>query len=520
MENELVKKTNKLCEDIYKALVEKHGELKKNGAHVSILNEIVGDINALNEIVANVNNENAEEYYKKAIDLETVTNFKYFDPEKEVPELVEVPEKEEGTKRVLTKEEIEEEDEKKSNAGKVVAGVLATVLGTGLVYHSGAIVKEVKDLFRSDTETVEESEANVRISTSVLNALRGNRSNNNTSSTTPETTAAPTETPASTTTPETTAAPTETPEATTTTETTAAPTETPKEETASTEKQLVLGEYGTFFDVTDKAQVEARAQYILDTYYAPFMDQLSENEREFLNVETIANIIRVMNGELPIDENGNVIEDANVVDNYGQKYTVIVGDLGSSPKLEGRLYNIPSHMFTIDGSRMSEFLKPYDEAYQLMVDGNNQAIDQRLAGEEVTGATILRQGIADWGTKVWYEWVMQGVFGDTNPYNIDAKDRLDIFMGTFVKYGQYAYEYNSNSLQPVCVTVCVNEETKEMMEIPVNAIYEGYISGVWDTVIAKKAGFEVPAIPDSIAFTQDLMDELTWKYNNLYQRGL
>ncbi len=293
-----------------------------------------------------------------------------------------------------------------------------------------------------------------------------------------------------------------------------------KKDLVTDEKKLVLGEYGTFFDVTNDEQVNARSQYIIDNYYSKFMDKLSESEKSIITKENIANVIRVMAGELPLDENGNKVMDANIVDNYGQMFTVLVGDLGSSPQLEGRYYNVPAYMFTTDGSELSEFVKSYDESYQKITDGFNMAADERLEGKEVTGGTVVREGISELGVKYWNEWVMQGIYGDTNPFNFDAKDRLFAYLSSFAKYGQYAFEYNLDSMQAVCVPVCINYETKELNEIPVNEIFVGYASGEWDTVIAKAAGIEVEKEPDSIAFTQDLLDELNWKYNNLNQLKL
>jgi hypothetical protein len=115
------------------------------------------------------------------------------------------------------------------------------------------------------------------------------------------------------------------------------------------------------------------------------MNQLSEQERSIITRENIANVIRVMAGELPLDMDGNPVMDANIVDKYGQMFTVLVGDLGSSPQLEGRYYNIPAHMFTTDGTELSEFVKGYDESYQTITNGFNKAADERLEGVEVTG---------------------------------------------------------------------------------------------------------------------------------------
>ena len=56
------------------------------------------------------------------------------------------------------------------------------------------------------------------------------------------------------------------------------------------------GEYGTFLDVTDNEQVNARANYLYNTYFEQFRSKLTPTEQEMITPEKIANIIRVANG--------------------------------------------------------------------------------------------------------------------------------------------------------------------------------------------------------------------------------
>ena len=116
---------------------------------------------------------------------------------------------------------------------------------------------------------------------------------------------------------------------------------------------------------------------------------------------------------------------------------------------------------------------------------------------------------------MWNEWSLQGMFGDTNPYNFEAKDRLMAYLSTMAPYAAYAFEYNLNSMQPVCIDACVDYSSKLIQQLSVNEIFVGITSGKWDTVIAKAAGIDVDCEPDSIAFTQDLLDELEYQYNHL-----
>lgn len=274
------------------------------------------------------------------------------------------------------------------------------------------------------------------------------------------------------------------------------------------EKELKPGEYGTFLDVTDNEQVEARAQYIYDNYYAEILPQLSESEKELCTPEKIANTIRVLNGELPLDAEGNKYYDVNLVDDFGQLYVKTVCNIPSSPELD-KIYHVPSHMFAVDGSQTSDFMKAYDEDYSKVAEGRNARDGEKT-----------REAIASLGTKMWNQWVLQGMYGDVSPYDLPASQRNLAFLGTMAPYAPYVFEYNLNAMQPVCIEACVDYSTKTMKELTVNEIYVGYTSGQWDTVIAKAAGIEVNAEPDSIAFHQDLSETLAYKKQELNQLTL
>ncbi len=274
-------------------------------------------------------------------------------------------------------------------------------------------------------------------------------------------------------------------------------------ETPNLTSNLKLGEFGTFTDITNDEQVNARAQYIYDNYYKQFLGQMTQGEQDYVTVDKIANVIRVMNGELPVDENGNKIFDINMVDDWGQVYTELIGNYASSPEFD-QVYHVPTYLFTLDNTELQDFVKRYDEDYAKIAEGRNER-----------SAEKTRAAIASLGEKMWNEWAVQGMYGDMNPYNFNAKDRLFAYMSTMAPYASYAFEYNLNAMQPVCIYSCIDYNSKEMQEIPVNEIFVGITSGQWNTVIAKAAGVEVDAEPESIAFTQDLLDTLEYKYDHL-----
>lgn len=266
--------------------------------------------------------------------------------------------------------------------------------------------------------------------------------------------------------------------------------------------------YGEFTDASNQEQVEERANEIINTYYAPFMDQLPENMKSLITVDNIANVIRVMNGELPLDENGNRTYGANTVDDYANLFVNLTADIPSAPAL-GDVHNVPAYVFAEDNSELADYIYNYDVEYANIAKGRNEQ-----------SAEITRTAIANLGEKFWNEWTLQGMHGDNNPYLFPAEQRLFAYLGSFGKYGTYAFEYNLNAMQPVCIEACIDYSTKEKEELSVNEIFVGYTSGQYDTVIAKAAGIDADKEPDSVAFTQDLQEGLDYKYSKIAQRIL
>ena len=290
--------------------------------------------------------------------------------------------------------------------------------------------------------------------------------------------------------------------------------EEPEQEEENNEN--LTGKYGEFKDVTNEEQVNARANYLYNTYFEQFRNGLTATEQTMITPEKIANIIRVANGELPLDADGNKYFDANLTDDYIQALTKITADLPSSPALD-KIYFVPTHLFAVDGSELSEFMKRYDEDYEKVAEARNNR-DGEMAQE----------AIASLGRKLWYEWSLQGMNYEIDgkmtdyksPFDLPAKERTLALNASVAKYGPYVFEYNLNAMQPVCIDACIDYYTKEMKQLTVNEIFVGVTSGEYDTVIAKAAGIEVDKEPDSIAFDQDLRDELEFKYKELKQMTL
>ena len=295
---------------------------------------------------------------------------------------------------------------------------------------------------------------------------------------------------------------------------------------------LVLGEYGTFFDVDDNEQVQARAQYIYDNYFAKFINNLCESDRQLISVDEIANTIRVINGKTPLDTNGNKFYDTSMEDYYLNRFVDYVANIPSCDVM-GTVEYVPGYLFTIDGSKMSDFIKSYDEIYKNIADARN-----------CRDGLKLEKNVKIMAAKYWTEWFLQGMGGnilynnatgeisydsvipqDANVESYEVKNpfalydylKAGAFYSTMYRYGSFIYEAEHNRMATVCIPACVDYSTKTLEELSIDQIYTAIDSGVWNNVIAKSAGMEAPKDPISVGFWERLRDQLEYDYNHTYQ---
>ena len=295
---------------------------------------------------------------------------------------------------------------------------------------------------------------------------------------------------------------------------------------------LLPGEYGTFLDVNDDEQVMARAEYIYNTYYAKFINNLCQADREIISVNEIANTIRVVNGHLPLDENGNRYMDSNVTDYYMNRFIDFVGKIPSCDQM-GTIEYVPGYLFAEDGSKMSEFIKSYDDLYRNIANARNNRDGQEL-----------RKNVQVIAAKYWTEWFLQGMGGNIiinndngelfyssevpegnysvyrvyNPYGLEEFKKYPAYCATMYRYDTFIYEAEHNQMATVCIPACVNYSSKEMEDLSIDQIYTAIDTGVWNDIIARSAGMEVPKEPVAWGFWQSLDDQLMFEYehsNNL-----
>ena len=293
-----------------------------------------------------------------------------------------------------------------------------------------------------------------------------------------------------------------------------------EEEAVNQSIDLVLGEYGTFFDAHDEKQVQARAQYIYDNYFGKFENEISDGRlsqmfgehKDQISVEGIANVIRGMNGIPVADKEGNYYVSANMGDqilNQAAFYLLNVPSACYDQNDVKVYHNVPAHLFVPDDSEASRFLKGYDEVYEDFCEAMNRNDGQAAYN---AGAKIAE--------KMWYEWHMVGVFGDQNPYLLSPELLKLARMGSVHKWGNYIYEFEQDARTAICVDVCVDYNSKELSQQTGDEIDTAIIFDLWDKPVAKSAGMEDEAnykMLDEEAFFQYLLNEINWQYENNYK---
>ena len=268
--------------------------------------------------------------------------------------------------------------------------------------------------------------------------------------------------------------------------------------------------YHEFTNVHDNEQLMQRAQDIFDNIFAPNYSKLTTEQKRYVTVENIANVIRGMNGIPQVDEDGNYYNNGNIGDQILNNAAFFLINAGSSTNSQyPEYYNVPAHLFTADNSDLSRFLRGYDEQYEAF----STAMNNR------DGAACYQAG-ANIATKVWNEWHMCGVLGDQNPYQLSPEQLYLARMASVDKFGTYVYEYEQNAMTAICVDVCVDYNTKQLSSHTADEIITAVQYDLWDKPVARSAGMEDQVqfgMTDAQVFYNNLINEINYQYENVYK---
>ena len=262
-------------------------------------------------------------------------------------------------------------------------------------------------------------------------------------------------------------------------------TETPKAENA-------------MLDATDIDEVYDRAEKIYSEF--SYLDEIDHNYKG-REVQTIANLIRVLNGELPLNEDRETIYSPTSLDDNLSAMVDIMDNYPSSPQLDENSKSYYSDLVAWD-EEVYNFAKKYDEVYANISDARNN--DDFEAFEN---------NVQTLGKLLYEDWVMNGANTGVNPYGFAATQRYLALSSSIGRYSSSVIEYASERGAVICVDVCYDYETGELKEVKVSDIYEAIRDGV-----RNDATLDI-FLPDGeylieLGFYNDLAKELEFKYEN------
>lgn len=250
------------------------------------------------------------------------------------------------------------------------------------------------------------------------------------------------------------------------------------------------GEYGTFTDINDPEQFQARVDYIYNIYQN-FEGKTTDGRnimmysehKEKITKEAIANLMRQINGLPPVNENGDYYFNTNVrkeLQNDIADFFMMIPS-GVYDENDVKYYTVvPSHLFVPDNSNASKLLKESDDIYQRFSDAYNRG-DWDAAYK--AGQDLMKV--------MFYEWNLDGAEGMMNPYS-DLPANLISFAKKMVvdRWGLYFYEFEQDGQFAICTPLCVDYKTKEMVDVRGDELKEALTYDLWNEPIAKSAGME------------------------------
>lgn len=204
------------------------------------------------------------------------------------------------------------------------------------------------------------------------------------------------------------------------------------------------------FDVTNKDDVRNAAENI----YEEIKPMLEAENDPYLNaiatVENIEDMIRVLNGELPMNKKFN--EDT--LDQTIQLHADIFSNVGH---VDNTLYDVKYENFFEKGSLEAMYARSYDELYA------------KIANARRTGNVgEFIELVGELGTKIHNEWYLAGLNGGFNPYAFEERKQYLALLTATSRYNNFVLEYTQQYDIVICVPTCYKGEAdvKAIQESP------------------------------------------------------
>lgn len=241
------------------------------------------------------------------------------------------------------------------------------------------------------------------------------------------------------------------------------------ESTKDNHSIVVMNNASPLYDVTNEEDVRNAAQNIYEEI-KPMLD--AENDSYLYAIATVENIedmIRVLNGELPMNRRFN----QDTLNQIIQMHADIFANVGH---VDNTLYDVKYENFFEAGSLEAMYARSYDELYAKIANARRTG----NVGEfiELVGAL---------GSKLHNEWYLAGLNGGFNPYAFEERKQYLALLAATSRYNNFVLEYAQQYGLVICIPTCYKGEAdvkaiqdspefKEMLE-------EALINNNFDTFI-------------------------------------
>lgn len=270
-------------------------------------------------------------------------------------------------------------------------------------------------------------------------------------------------------------------------------------------------------DATDDKQVEARAKYICENYLWPTLKakgrQVNESSpdvyEQYATIETVANIIRVYNDELPI-ENGVKTYSENTIDKYVEKGAELFANLGSlDDNGDETVYSPYQALIFEDNTDAARYAAEFDICYKMIANARNNSSksDFIIAVKNLT--YNLRDSLA-----------FNGLYGSLNPLGME-ESQLYAMGSAIDRFSGLVFERSLTPADAICIDFCkdaIKNKTKFRSSV---YVYDGILAGNFLNLTPRAAGNEHREIPHGKRFYKIASDLLEKKYTEyLTEKGI
>ncbi len=242
------------------------------------------------------------------------------------------------------------------------------------------------------------------------------------------------------------------------------------------DEELQPGEPGTFKDASNDEEVNARIDWYFNNYFDKEYADMNQIQKDSINKENLADIIKIVNGEIPEGF------EMNELVNYNNKLTQMFSTyLSTLERTEANNVGfIPSQYLYEDGSHEQKCAAELDAVMEPLIKAVNEHDNESFKKYAIEFGELMRDQyyIPD---------------AQANHYNVRSiasfPSRMHLYGLSYAMYAETIMEYGIVNNIDVCIPFCFNSEGV-VEEIPLSklmATLDFVPMGQWEYVL-KRAG--------------------------------